>query len=304
MKEIKTLKRFSAIIAIGLKPGSFTNLEDLAQKLDNQGIEPVGYRTLIRDLEALRNEFGINFKYSNLDRRWLKIESDEVSDHAQFLNLLDLEGLSRTLRNAFEGFHFLDLEAQSGASHIQPKIKALLEAIQSRKVVKVNYKSFQSESEKHYELEPLKLKEYRSRWYLAGADIKERHTIKTFGIERIVDIQISNKSFEVEKLKEEVKNRFANVLGVTLLPDQAVDKILVKVSPKFSNYLISIPLHKSQMNLGLDKDGWTLLTWDLVINQELISEIIRFGDDVVVLEPDTLIRTIVNKLKSSISRYG
>jgi|GEM_PF-1191357 hypothetical protein len=304
MKEIKTLKRFAAIISIGLKPGSFKNLEDLAEKLDANNIEPVAYRTLVRDLEALRTEFGINFQYSNAHRCWIKIESDEVADHAQFLNLLDLEGLSRTLRLAFEGFSFLELEAQTAVQQIQPLITKILEAIQRHRVVKLTYHAFAAEKDKKYEIEPLKIKEYRNRWYLAGADVNDNHIIKTFGIERMVSMELSQKSFDPDKLKEQVKNRFANVLGVTLLHNQQAETIHVKVSPKFSNYLISIPLHASQQFQGTDENGWSILTWRLVVNQELVSELLRFGQDVEVLSPPTLVSALVNNLKTSLSKYA
>ncbi len=304
MKEIKTLKRLAAIIATGLKPGSFVNMDDLAEKLEAENIEPMAGRTLLRDLEALRTDFGINFQYSNLHRRWIRQDSDEVADHAQFLNLLDLEGLSRTLRNAFEGFHFLELEAQTGASQIQPLIKKILEAIQRKKIVKITYHPFLTDKEKNYDLEPLKLKEYRSRWYLAGADINDKRVIKTFGVERIVSMQLSPKSFDPDQMKEDIKNRFSFVLGVTLMPNQQVEKIEVKTSPKFSNYLISIPLHISQQILGKDESGWTRLQWQLVVNQELISELLRFGNDVVVLSPPSLVEALVDNLKSSLNRYA
>lgn len=304
MKEISTLKRLAAIIAAGLRPGSFVNLEELADKLEEAGIPRVGIRTLNRDMETLRTEFGINFQYSNPHRKWIRLESDEVADHAQFLNLLDLEGLSRTLRQAFEGFHFLDLEAQTGVEGIQPLIKSILNAVQAHKRVKITYLPFQATKEKQYELEPLKLKEYHSRWYLAAADVNEQFLIKTFGLERITSIKILPKEFDPASRKEEIRSRFAHVLGVTLMPNQQVQLVEVKVSPKFSNYLISIPLHHTQEIVKLDNEGWTHLRWQLVVNQELVSELLRFGQDVVVLSPPELAETLVNNLKTSLEKYA
>jgi predicted DNA-binding transcriptional regulator YafY len=88
------------------------------------------------------------------------------------------------------------------------------------------------------------------------------------------------------------------------MPHQQVQTIEVKVSPKFSNYLISIPLHHTQQVVKIDNEGWMHLRWQLMVNQELISELLRFGQDVVVLSPSELVETLVNNLKTSLEKYA
>src|SRR5690606_28698243 len=91
----------------------------------------------------------------------------------------------RKLRDKFNDIeHIIEFEQADeigGKEFLQP----VLEAIQNKETLSIEYKRFEAEQPKTHMVHPYLLKEYRSRWYLLGLIHKHR-VITTYALDRII----------------------------------------------------------------------------------------------------------------------
>ena len=93
-------------------------------------------------------------------------------------------------------------------------------------------------------MHPYLLKEYRNRWYLIGkSELKEK--VITFGLDRIFDPILLEQTFRVDN-NFSVDNFFKHSIGITVF-NELPDEIIIETNPILSKYLISQPLHHSQI---------------------------------------------------------
>ncbi len=149
---------------------------------------------------------------------------------------------------------------------------------------------------------PYLLKEFKGRWYMI-AYTDARKTIQTFGLDRMSDLLISQKSaIPPEKHNFSPENYYENCFGVTRKADERIEKIILSFNTFRGNYIKTQPIHHSQQELINDAQEYRI-SLDLMINFDLIMEILSYGDDVKVLEPTRLIEKMKEILQKTLSKY-
>lgn len=89
---------------------------------------------------------------------------------------------------------------------------------------------------------------------------------------------------------------FRDILGISIEKDKKIEHIRLKFSPQRLPYVISKPIHHSQM---VENESEGIISLNLIPNKELISEFIWFRDDVEILSPESLreeIKEIIAKM--------
>lgn len=82
------------------------------------------------------------------------------------------------------------------------------------------------------------------------------------------------------------------VVGVSLLPEGEVVKVVAKVYYPNAWYLASKPLHASQKELrvenlkGSKDQGFKVFQWEVIPNEELVQALMVYADQMEVLEPE------------------
>ena len=178
-------------------------------------------------------------------------------------------------------------------------------------MIEVNYQSFNMDSPRDFLLEPFCLKEYKRRWYLFARDHKAKYKEPhCFSLDRINTLTISDKPFKIPK-KFDAESFFSTRYGVLHYEDSKPALIKIKVSARQANYFRTLPLHHSQQEIETTETtkttkGYSIFTYYLTPNYDFIHDLLYFGDDVEVLEPDKLreiLSRIINKLKTAYENH-
>ena len=114
---------------------------------------------------------------------------------------------------------------------------------------------------------------------------------------------------------EDLYERFEDVVGVTLYEDRPVEHILFWVSDASKNYVITKPIHESQILYQGEKEqtlhtkypsleGGSFFSVDCIYNYELIRELCSFGMDLIVLQPSSILDEIINRVREMNEKYS
>ncbi|MFT4985473.1 MAG: putative DNA-binding transcriptional regulator YafY [Glaciecola sp.] len=205
---------------------------------------------------------------------------------------LQPDGLDQTYKDHMIFEENISVE---GKNHLTP----LLNAIKNNIYVAFEYKAFQADETKEYLFAPYLLKEYKKRWYVIGMD-KDAGKIKTFGLERIVSLKISEDYF----LKEEgfdPRVYFEHSIGIGHY-GKTPKKIKLKVEKLQSKYMMSQPIHHS-LKLVEEKKDHNILELEVILSHELVNEIMAWTPFVEVVSPKELRDLVVERLKNIQKKY-
>ncbi len=169
-------------------------------------------------------------------------------------------------------------------------------------MLEVNYQSFKMNAPEDFLLEPFCLKEYKRRWYLFarkhGID-KEPHS---FALDRMNSVTVSEKPFTVPK-NFDAQTFFNTRYGVLYYDGEKPTHIKLKVSAHQAKYFRTLPLHSSQKETEMNEE-YSIFTYYLTPNYDFIHDVLYYGDDVEVLEPNSLKKTVGDIIKKMIECYG
>ena len=130
--------------------------------------------------------------------------------------------------------------------------------------------------------------------------LKEKgNSIRTYALDRIKELKILDESFEM-KDGVSMEQLFGNILGVTTSQGN-IRTVKLRATPTQAKYFRALPLHASQEEEM--QDDYSIFTYRLKLNYELVHDILALGDAVKVLEPVELKTMVVNELKNTLSLY-
>jgi predicted DNA-binding transcriptional regulator YafY len=174
----------------------------------------------------------------------------------------------------------------------------LLQAILSKRVLKITYAPFGKESYQE-RIYPYHLKQFNDRWYLIAQAVGY-DTLAHYALDRIEgfeEIQMKYKEADVD-----FEEYFDDVIGVTV-PESEPEDIVIKVAKKRYNYIKTKPLHMSQRVVE-DKNGYAIVSINVKVNNELEAMLLSFGSDVEVLSPVSFRTRIMEKIKAMNQKYN
>jgi len=179
-------------------------------------------------------------------------------------------------------------------------ITPIYTAIINKKVLSIEYNSFKSSPQHTIVLHPYFLKQYNNRWYVFGKNDSNEFVIN-LSLDRIIQIEPNKKKYAANK-SIDFNEYFEDIVGVTLMSDQKIEHIVLKVSESLLPYIETKPLHGSQKIKRKEKD-YSIISLELIPNYELESLILSFGEGLVVLEPSKLKKRLKTRLDLMISNY-
>ena len=111
--------------------------------------------------------------------------------------------------------------------------------------------------------------------------------MRTIALDRILDLKVLKNSF---KLPEDfdVRKYFADVVGIYVNKDCPVTKVKIRAYGVQADYLRSTPLHKSQSDSHSKRGEFAEFTYRLCITPDFESQLLAMGENVEVLEPESL----------------
>lgn len=260
-------------------------------------------RTLDRDFEHIRADFGLEIAYSRAHNGYFIDEekSVKVASFFKFLELVTLADIfSSSLKDSLtilDYVSFDDSKSFKGITHL----KDILLAINQKRKLQFTHENFENNTFKPYIITPFLLKEYENRWFVIGAP-DGLDDIRTFGVDRLYDLSIGKRSTLNKKTYKSKLDNFKHIVGIDF-KDGIPEPISILVNDLHIKYMASLPLHSSQVIHPKDVNGKHRVDFNLIPNYEFKMQLLKIGDDVVVLSPKTLKDNIKSLLSKTLKRY-
>ena len=301
MQASGKIKRYFKIVDV-VQKNSHPTVQVVKDTLFDEGFD-ISERTLQRSLKELRDEFFIDVRFNRSKGKYELIEAEEEYVQ-QLLNFFKLSYQAETLTESLG-------KSKSMSEHIlydyneliqgTEYLSTILQSIQKRKLIRIQHKSFTSNTPKERMIEPYLIKEFKGRWYLLGRDSKEpsEKGFLSFGFDRIVSIEPT-----AQKYKPQVKNPkkfYRDVIGISGWENQ-IQKIKIEFSYLQGQYVKTLPIHESQAVLE-DSDKRVVITLDIKPNFEFYQILLGYGNKAKVLEPQSVKEKLMEELKKTIELY-
>ena len=288
----------------------------------------VSKRTIQLDIQLMRSDkLGYNAPIEVYDKKFYRYADEGYSITDIPLNENDMHVLSETVEmlKQFKDFSLfselggiiqrLEDKIYTEKTH-QPSIihldknehlkgldhlDILYQAILKKMVLKLTYQSFKAREAQVFDFHPFILKEFNNRWFLVGKKNK-KSVIMTLALDRIISIDFNTKVDYIDEVFDG-DSYYENTIGVTVMGEQHVQKVLLKVKRPHSPYVLTKPLHHSQRLVKELGNGAILIELYVHHNFELERIILGFAEGIHVLEPALLKQNIQARLQNGIDLY-
>jgi predicted DNA-binding transcriptional regulator YafY len=256
-------------------------------------------RTFQRDKLAIADVFGIQISYSRKkNAHFIEEEELELSQESVFDQLLLVEAYRETKGKA--DVMFFEPRRARGLEHLN----GLIHAITQKNVLSFTYQKFWENEKSSKVVMPYALKEFKNRWYLLAADYQSKNPsffLKTYGLDRISDLNISNTSFKRENI--DIEKAYKNSFGIISTLGKETQEILLKFDREQANYVKALPLHHSQTVIA-ENETETIFRVSLVPTYDFQREILSYGKRVQVLAPESFIQELKAEVEIMLKNFS
>ena len=299
MSKKQYIKRHIIIInKLRKNPSSFEEIRTHLQRhseIDEENYE-VSIRTFQRDVKEIASIYNIIIE-CNQSQNVYEITHDANEDRNERLiesfEIFNAINLSSSLQNHI----IVEKRKPIGTEHMY----GLLHAIKNNLEIKFTYERYWVEEENKMArtVKPLALKEARYRWYLVAFDLKDNE-IKTFGLDRISNLDITQKKFVLAE-KYDLEEVFRYSFGI-ITDMHKPQKIVLSFSFGQGKYIKSLPLHHSQKEI-INSENEYRIELLLYPTYDFLMELLSIGSEVKVLQPESLQIEIKNRLSETLKLY-
>ncbi|MEA1875019.1 MAG: WYL domain-containing protein [Bacteroidota bacterium] len=299
MSKHGTIRRYTLEIE-KIRRGQFPSFQEIKNYLFEHGFE-IGDRTIQRDIEQIRFEFGVEIKY-NRDKNGYFIDYENSINIESFFRFLEIvntaELFTESLNESKDALKHITFDSGGGLKGIE-NLNPLLKAIKDNRKISFTHFNFHTKKSRKYRLKPYLLKEYQNRWYVVGliGNLKE---FRTFGIDRIENLEVKTETFKVDNKLNPIE-MFEKIIGLVYSVSIA-QTIVLSFTPTQGEYIKTLPLHTSQEIL-IDNETEFRISLYIIPNYELNQKILMYGDTVKVIEPKWLADEIKENLKRALKKY-
>ncbi|MDR0724587.1 MAG: WYL domain-containing protein [Prevotellaceae bacterium] len=287
IKKIKKAKRVT-----------FEEINDYLQReseIDGYYDYTVSMRTFSRDLADIGTIYGIYIKYDFSGKFYYIEEEDDPETNDRMFEAFDMYHVLKVYERHSPYFH-LEKRSSQGAEHLL----GLLYAVKNSRQIRFNYRKYYKEHHESRTVEPLTLKEFKSRWYIFAKDLYDGK-IKCYALDRISDMEISDIEFVPDEhfdVNEELKYCF----GIISPNADKPSKVVLSFDSFQGKYAKSLPLHDTQ-EIIKDTDDELQISLTVYLTHDFLMELLSYGNTVKIIEPKSLIEDLKNIYKSALEQY-
>ena len=304
-----------------IKTLSYPNATDLRKKLE------VSLRTIMRDLEFLRDQYNAPIEYDSFHKGYYftdktffvkrgMLSEAELLTVSTMLPLMD-QYKNTPLENAFKSvfeklYDMLPTEIKVDSSFINdvqfisdplPKIdveifNGIFTSICNKKTVQFGYRSIENTEWVPREFDPYKVICQKGNWYVFGFCHKHQKFM-VYSLSRMKDLIILDEFNFIEDFEKHI--HIDPNIGIWNNDVEPI-KIELLFSKEINTYILERTWHKDQ-DCKQNDDGSVYLSFTSNQTQELKYWIMSFGSAVKVLSPETLREDIKRELLKSIESF-
>ena len=294
---------------------------------------PVSARTIQKDIKDLKEDTVLQIyapiEYSNRKKAYyypenvndifpaLELNEEEINAllfygkvNNQYNNLgifheitkaiekvLDSSNIKKDYKEVVTGLPLILTEKTPPLKGSEQLIK-ILQALNQKKQIVFDYHKF-GEEVKERTISPYLLKEDRHMWYVVGFNEK-RQKIITFAVDRMAKVRISDK--QIIKIDFNPNEYFKFSFGITVPQEEPV-KVILQFTQNQGNYIKTLPIHETQNIISDNVEGLKISVL-VKPTYEFYSKILSYGDDVIIIEPQSVIDSLRSKIESALKLYS
>lgn len=289
-----------------LKVKPYSTYEELQTYIENQfdylqmqdDNLQIGFskRTLQRDINEIRNVFGIDIEYSKSQKGYFISQNE--NENMNFQRMMEAFDMFNSLNLAQNLTPFIHLEKRRPQG--TENLYGLLHAIKNRLQIKFTYQKFWEEELSQRLVEPYALKEFKNRWYIMAKDSKDNN-IKSFALDRLTNLEITNLNYQYPD-NYSIEQSYRYCFGIISPNDEEPQDIILSFDPFQGKYIKTLPLHDTQQVL-VDNDEEMKIKLKLCLTHDLVMELLSFGDNMKVIEPKSLADQIKQAHEKAFRQY-
>ncbi len=289
----------------------------------------VSMRTVQLDIQMMRGDkLGYNAPIEVYDKKYYRYATSDYSITNIPLTENDMDILSETMDmlRQFQDFSLFD-EFKGVFNKLEDKIyterhkkpsvihldrntdlkglellDGLYQAILKQVVLDIMYQSFKARVPSTTKFHPHFLKEYNNRWFLVGQGAHNDKII-TLALDRMMGIDYDF-STDYRPPTIAADDYYKNTIGVTVLGNNQLQKIIFKVDKFNAPYVSTKPFHSSQRIIEEHHNGSVTFEMRVHHNYELERLLLGFGESLEVLRPRSLRRRMRFKLEEAARLYS
>ena len=274
------------------------SLDEISDRWESRFDNAYSRRTFNNHREAVEDVFGIRIGCNRSTNRYFVEYGDDISDsnatNAWLINTFTVNNMLSLGKERLSGRVSVE-DIPSGHKHLTNIMEAMTEGCE----IRIGYQKYTSSQASSYTLQPYALKEFAKRWYIVAYCV-ERGALRVYGLDRIVSLEITDISFEMEK-GFDVDALFATSFGI-YLPEGPGQTITFKTSATEAKYLRDLPIHSSQEEVSSDSKSVTFSVF-VCPDKNLIMEFCKFGSRIEVLSPEAVRNEVASELKKAAELY-
>ncbi len=255
----------------------------------------ISKRTFQRDLNEIRSLFNVDIQYNFSDKVYYIADDEQQDINNRMLEAFDMFN-SLNIAEDLSPYIYLEKRRPQGTEHLY----GLIHAIKNRLLIRFTYQKFWEDEVTHRTAEPYALKEFKGRWYVLANDRKD-NTIKTFGLDRISQLEISRELFKYPE-NFNINEYFKYCFGIITSPDTEPEEIVLSFEPVQGKYIKSFLLHETQKVI-VDNKEELQIKLKLHITHDFIMELLSFGDTVKILKQESMKSEIIAIYQNALNQY-
>lgn len=235
-------------------------------------------KTFQRDRKIMEELLGIEIKFKRSTMTYQIINDiDEYSEQTIFDNLLLVNAYKQTA-NYEKLMHFEKRQA-SGLQNLE----GIIYAIKNSKIISFQYTKHWEGIPRKKVVEPYAVKEFRNRWYLLAHEKDGKNIfLKTLGLDRISDFELSNSTFNRQNV--DIEALFENSFGIVSTLSEKPTQITLSFEPWQGMFVKSLPIHHSQKIL-VDNQDELKVEIMLVPTYDFYQELLTHAERILSIEP-------------------
>lgn len=176
----------------------------------------------------------------------------------------------------------------------------ILEALHHNTRLSITYKSFNSDKETTFEVEPYCLKMFLQRWYLIAKSV-HFETPRIYALDRIINLRQTDISFEYpENFSPE--QFFMSSYGIIVDDSMDVENVELKVDHSQVEYMRSLPLHHSQQEIKQESE-YSIFRLTLIPTFDFEQKILSMGEYVEVISPEWFRKRVTDRINRMTTIY-
>lgn len=252
-------------------------------------------RSFHRHRKEIADLFGIEIEsYGNgHDFRYRIAETGDSKYFQRWL--LDSIAVNRIVTDSREAAQYIEVEQCHDNA-----LPTLLQALKEQRMVSFDYQSYRADNPTHYfNFQPHALKMFERRWYLIGRYSEDKpHLI--LALDRMGDVNLQNDRFRKDS-RFNLGKMFEGAYGI-ILHDLPIESVWLKVGAYQANYLRSLPLHASQIELKRT-DEYSIFSVRVRPTYDFKQKLLSLGSTVEVIKPDSLRVDMKGEIQEMLNKY-